>query len=112
MNTAFFLMAQYNASVIPVDLVVRDYFPHLSTDKFVRKVSLGDIRLPMIRIEATTQKSAKGIHINDLAKYIDDRRDAALKEVQQLGGVRSGVNPRYPMAPALQPEAQQLGGPR
>ena len=89
MNTAFFLMAQYNALVIPVDLVVRDYFSHLSTDKFVRKVALGDIKLPMIRIEATTQKSAKGIHINDLAKYIDDRRAAALKEVQQLGSVQS-----------------------
>ena len=75
MNTVFLLMAQYNASVIPVDVVVRDYFPHLSTDKFVRKVSLGDIALPMIRIEASTQKSAKGIHINDLAQYIDARLD-------------------------------------
>jgi len=87
MNTAFFLMAQYNAPVIPVDLVVRDYFSHLSTDKFVRKVSLGDIKLPMIRIEGSTQKSAKGIHINDLAAYIDVRRAAAIKEANQMARV-------------------------
>lgn len=87
MNTAFLLMAQYNAmAVIPIDLVVRDYFPHLSPELFARKVSLGDINLPMIRIEAGTQKSAKGIHINDLATFIDNRRAAAVKEAKQLAG--------------------------
>ena len=80
-------MAQYNSqAVIPVDKVVQDYFPHLSIDKFIRKVSLGDINIPMIRIEAGTQKSAKGIHINDLATYLDTRREAAVKEAKQLAG--------------------------
>ena len=89
MNTAFFLMGQYNTPVIPVDKVVKDYFPHLSTDKFVRKVALGDIKLPMIRIEASSQKSAKGVHINDLAEYIDVRRAAAVKEAEQLAGANA-----------------------
>ena len=84
MNTAFLLMAQYNSAVIPIDLVVKDYFSHLSTDKFVRKVSTGEIHIPMVRIEAGTQKSAKGIHINDLASYLDTRREAAVKETKQL----------------------------
>ncbi len=88
MNTAFFLMAQYNAqAVIPVDTVVKDYFPHLSTDKFIRKVSVGDINIPMIRIESGSQKSAKGIHITDLANYIDERRDAAIKEANQMASM-------------------------
>ena len=88
MNTAFLLMAQYDArAVIPVELVVKDYFPHLSPDKFIRKVSLGEINIPMIRIEASSQKSAKGIHINDLALYLDTRRAAAVKEAKQLAGV-------------------------
>jgi hypothetical protein len=79
MNTALLLMAQYNGqAVIPIDLVVKDFFSHLSTEKFVRKVSLGEINIPMIRIEASTQKSAKGVHINDLAAYIDARREAAV----------------------------------
>lgn len=85
MNTAFLLMAQYNAlAVIPVDRVAKDYFPHLTTDKFVRKVSLGEIALPLVRIESGTQKSAKGIYLSDLAAYLDARRAAAVKEAKQL----------------------------
>lgn len=88
MNTAFLLMAQYNAqAVIPVDKVVKDYFPHLSTDKFLRKVATGEIKIPLTRIEGGSQKAAKGVHLTDLASYIDDRRAAAVKEARQLAGL-------------------------
>ena len=87
MNTAFLLMAQYDAqAVIPVAAVVRDYFPHLTQDKFLRKVSAGEIKIPLLRIEAGSQKAAKGVHLVDLAQYIDDRRAAAVKEARQLAG--------------------------
>ena len=85
MNTSFLLMAQYNAqAVIPVALVVRDFFSHLTTEKFLRKVSIGEINIPLIRIEPKSQKAAKGVHLIDLARYLDDRRDAAVKEARQL----------------------------
>jgi len=85
MNTAFLLMAQYNAqAVIPVGVVVRDYFPHLSVDKFLRKVALGDINIPLLRIESGSQKTARGVHLTDLAAYIDTRQEAAAKEAAQL----------------------------
>ena len=87
MNTAFLLMAQYGAmAVIPVGTVVRDYFPHLSVDKFTRKVSMGEINIPLLRIESGSQKAAKGVHLTDLAQYLDDRRAAAVKEAKQLAG--------------------------
>lgn len=87
MNTAFLLMAQYDAqAVIPVEKVVRDYFSHLTTDKFLRKVAIGEIKIPLLRIEAGSQKAAKGVHLNDLAQYLDDRRAAAVKEFKQLTG--------------------------
>lgn len=87
MHTVFCLMARHNAQVvIPVKAVVADYFPHLSIEKFVRKVSVGDINIPLIRIEPKSQKSAKGVHILDMAHYIDARREAAFKEVRQLTG--------------------------
>jgi len=86
-NTAFLLMAQYDAqAVIPVTVVVRDYFPHLTVEKFVRKVSMGDINIPLVRIEPNSQKAAKGVHLTDLAMYIDCRRAAAIKEISQLCG--------------------------
>lgn len=87
MNTAFLLMAQYNGmAVIPVGDVTRDYFPHLSVEKFLRKATLGEIRLPIVRIDPGTQKSAKGVHLTDLAQYLDDRRAAAIKEAKQMAG--------------------------
>jgi hypothetical protein len=84
MNTLFLLMAQYNGrAVIPVDDVCRDYFSHLDSGKFIRKVGSGEIQIPLVRIEAS-QKSAKGVHIQDLASYIDRRAEAARKECKQL----------------------------
>lgn len=74
LNTAFLLMAQYQGkAIIPIEDVCRDYFSHLSVDKFLRKVSDGEIRIPVVRIEHS-QKSAKGIHLDDLANYLDRAR--------------------------------------
>lgn len=82
-------MAQYNGrAIIPVEEVVKDYFPHLSTDKFVRKASTGELNIPMVRIDPKSQKAAKGIHLGDLANYLDVRREAAQKEAQQLAGAK------------------------
>ena len=90
MNTAFLLMAQYNAqAVIPVAMVVKDYFPHLTTDNFLRKVAVGDIKIPLVRIEPGSQKGARGVHLTDLAQYLDDRRAAAVKEARQLAGAHA-----------------------
>ncbi|KFC64021.1 Pyocin activator protein PrtN [Bosea sp. LC85] len=86
MNTLFLLMAQYNGqAVIPVDQVCKDYFSHLSFDKFLRKVGAGEIEIPVTRMEAS-QKSAKGVHLQDLAEYLDKRRAAALRELKALCG--------------------------
>ncbi|KVM18061.1 Pyocin activator protein PrtN [Burkholderia ubonensis] len=84
MTTVFLLMAQYNATaIIPIDVVCRDYFAPMTVPTLIRKIAAGEIPLPLIRMEKS-QKSAKGIHIQDLANYIDERRAAALKECQQL----------------------------
>ena len=38
----------------------------------------GDITLPIVRIE-TSQKAQRGVHLIDLAAYIDKRREAVVK---------------------------------
>ena len=87
MNTVFLLMARYDALVvIPLCDVCKDFFPHLEPDKLLRKINSGEIALPLLRIEGS-QKSAKGVHINGLAAYIDKRRAAGQKECDQLAGV-------------------------
>lgn len=84
MNTSFILMAQYNGrAIIPLDQVCKDYFTHLTTEMFQRKVMAGQIKIPITRLEKS-QKSAKGVHITDLAIYLDNQRDCAVKELKQL----------------------------
>jgi hypothetical protein len=84
MNTTFILLAQYGArAVIPLDQVCRDYFPHLKTDKLLAKINAGEIALPVVRIEGS-QKSSKGVTVQALAEYIDERAEAANKERDQL----------------------------
>jgi hypothetical protein len=84
MNTAFLLMAQYGGkAIIPIEDVCRDYFSHLNPTKLVQKISAGEISIPLVRMEAS-QKCAKGIHLVDLAKYLDARVEAARKEMMAL----------------------------
>jgi len=84
--TIFYLMARYNSrTVIPLDIVCRDYFAHLSSAKLLQKCLRGEIELPIYRAEPS-QKGMRGVHIVDLASYIDKRRAAAIKECKQLCG--------------------------
>ncbi|WP_370674007.1 pyocin activator PrtN family protein [Pleomorphomonas sp. PLEO] len=53
--------------------------------KLLRKVMAGEIDLPVTRIEGS-QKAAKGVHISDLAEYLDKRRAAAIRERDALCG--------------------------
>lgn len=88
MNTLFLLMAQYDArAIVPAETVCRDYFSHLTLAKFLRKVGSGDIDLPLTRSEKS-QKSARGVHIQDLAEYLDKRRAIALAENHAFQGIR------------------------
>ncbi len=84
MNTVFLLMAQYEGkAIVPIEDVCRDYFSHLNPTKLIRKISAGDIAIPLVRME-NSQKCAKGVHLLDLAKYLDARVDAARKEMAAL----------------------------
>lgn len=76
MNTSFILMAQYGTAIVPVERVAPDYFG-LTPEKFVRKVAAGEIRIPLVRMTGS-QKSARGVHVNDLAAYIDRARREAI----------------------------------
>jgi hypothetical protein len=87
MNSVFLLMAQYDGQVIiPIETVCRDYFAPLTLPNLRRKIAAGDIPLPLVRMEASSKKAAQGVHLQDLANFIDERRAAAVKERDQLCG--------------------------
>lgn len=80
------MMMRYNAkAVIDTETVARDYF-NLSVGKFHEKIRSGEIRLPLVLMETGSQKCAKGIHLMDLADYIDAQRAAAEKELKLMAG--------------------------
>lgn len=86
MKTVFLLMAQYDGLVIiPLERLCADYFTHLTPDKFKLKVARGDIDLPLVQLEPS-QKSARGVHLTDLAAYIDRQREVAKAEHDKLVG--------------------------
>ncbi|SEE40315.1 pyocin activator PrtN family protein [Pseudomonas coleopterorum] len=86
MNTKFLLMAQYNGmAIIPLERVCTDYFSHLTPEKMKIKVAAGEIDLPLIRMESS-QKAARGVHLNDLADYLDAQHLKAKTEHGKLMG--------------------------
>lgn len=84
MKTQFILLAQYDGkAIIPLENVCRDYFAPLTVPEFVRKTMAGEISLPVVRMYSS-QKAAKGVHLNDLASYLDEQAENARKESAQL----------------------------
>jgi hypothetical protein len=86
MNTAFLLMAQYNGqAIIPLERVCSDYFTHLTPEKMKIKVAAGQIDLTLVPLESS-QKSARGVHLSDLAAYLDAQHSKAKAEHEKLMG--------------------------
>lgn len=86
MNTLFLLMAQYDGqAVIPLNSVCEDYMG-LTVEKLKHKCLSGEIDIPIIGLGANSQKAALGVHLKDLAEYIDLQREKARQEHQKLMG--------------------------
>lgn len=86
MNTAFLLMAQYSGqAIIPLERVCADYFSHLTPEKMKIKVAAGQIDLTLVPLESS-QKSARGVHLSDLADYLDAQHTKAKAEHEKLMG--------------------------
>jgi hypothetical protein len=85
MKTIFLLMAQSGTRpVIPLEWVQRDFFSHLEVKKLAAKMYIGGDRLPLVRTDPSSQKSPKGVGLQLLARYLDDRQRVARKELAQL----------------------------
>lgn len=80
------LLARYDGRpVATAEEVCRDYFAHLDTPKFVRKVDAGEIDLPLMRLEDSV-KTMRGVQLTDLAAYIDARAQEARELNDRLHG--------------------------
>jgi hypothetical protein len=79
-------MAQYSGqAIIPLERVCADYFSHLTPEKMKIKVAAGQIDLTLVPLESS-QKSARGVHLSDLADYLDAQHTKAKAEHEKLMG--------------------------
>ena len=69
--------------------------------KLAAKCTTDEIRLPLVRTDPSSQKSPKGVGIEDLAQYLDDRQQAARKELEQLTGHEMMINIHEVLSPEL-----------
>jgi hypothetical protein len=76
-TTLGLLLKQYGRAFISLEQARLDFFPHLSSETIRQRARDGSLGLPVTRFDAS-QKSAMGIHVEDLAKYLDARRRLAM----------------------------------
>jgi hypothetical protein len=79
------LEAQFNAPLLPIEVVRTNFFPHLAEDTFNRRARANDLGFPIIRADRS-QKSAMFVHVEDLAPYLESRRSVARREQANLSG--------------------------
>lgn len=86
MNTLFLLMAEFNTSNIELSAVSQKYFgmsPATAEAKAKAKANACKLPVPTYRI-GTSQKAKRCINIQDLAEYIDKRREEGRIEWEQV----------------------------
>lgn len=88
MSTLWLLLGMYEGRpFVTATEITRDFFQHLSAEKFIRKVDAGEIDIPLMRIEEST-KATRGVDIRDLATYLDKKRDSAVDIGNRIHGRR------------------------
>jgi hypothetical protein len=78
------LEAQFPA-LIPIEVVRANFFHHLSTATFARRARAQDLEFPVIRTDKS-QKAQMMVHVEDLAAYLEGRREVAVHEHKQMSG--------------------------
>jgi len=82
-DTLWMLQGRYEFKpIIPAETVAQDFFD-LQERAFLRKIDSGDIALPIVKLESS-QKAAKGVHVKDLAEYIDQCAATARRERDRI----------------------------
>lgn len=76
-RTAWLLMAQYETPTIPLASICEDHFG-VGLTEANRLANLNKLPVPTYRIGESRQ-SPRHVHIDDLAKLIDDRATSARK---------------------------------
>lgn len=78
MNTAFALLARFESPTVPLEDICEEFFG-LRRDKAYQHASMQSLPVPTFRA-SDSQKAPRLVHVDDLARYLDDQRAKARKE--------------------------------
>ncbi len=81
MHTVFLLMAQYNSATVKLSDICATYFG-MSVQAANRMASLNKLPIASFRL-GNSQKSPRLVHLQDLADYIDKKREEANRQWQR-----------------------------
>ena len=77
MKTTFLLMAEFGSPTVPLDKVAEKYFSIATKAEATRRAQAHSLPIPAFRMGG--QRSQWFVHIDALAKYIDDCNEEAQK---------------------------------
>lgn len=78
MNTAFALLARFESPTVKLEDICYEFFG-MSKDKAYQRANLNELPVPTFRC-SESQKAPRLVHVDDLAKWMDEQRAAARVE--------------------------------
>lgn len=81
MNTLFLLLARFESPTVKLEDICNEYFG-LGRDTAYERAALATLPVPTFRT-ADSQKAPRMVHLQDLAKLIDEQHERAAAEWQK-----------------------------
>lgn len=78
MNTAFALLARFESPTVKLEDICEEFFG-MGRDKAYQHAALNNLPVPTFRA-SDSQKAPRLIHVDDLAKWLDEQRATARQE--------------------------------
>lgn len=81
MNTAFALLARFESPTVKLEDICDEFFG-MGKEKAYQRAALNELPVPTFRT-SESQKAPRMVHVDDLAKLLDEQRAAARIEWEQ-----------------------------
>lgn len=78
MNTAFALLARFESPTVKLEDICEEFFG-MGKDKAYERAAVDGLPVPTFRA-SESQKAPRLVHVDDLAKHLDDQRRVARLE--------------------------------
>lgn len=78
MNTAFALLARFESPTVKLEDICKEFFG-MDKEKAYERANVNELPVPTFRA-SESQKAPRLVHVDDLAKHLDEQRGRAREE--------------------------------